>query len=179
MSDNQEEHDDETLETGKKNTSLKNKVASVFSFARSWFIVGLIVIILVGARQIHPGGVKGLVTDTYTRLTIEAEVAERIPRMREYLATLGLGAMCLNNNKKDPTLLTAMKHFAKRHDTMMNNIIVDVKNAGGMTQEQKDLINRTALYEAQDILESSVNMRTTREGLAERLNQGEFDLFER
>ncbi len=140
-----------------------------------WIVLGLVIFVFVGARQLHPGGIRGLLTDFNTEASSSDEVRAFHTKMLNALRPMGAGALCLQEYD-DAELRGALEDYNNRNQAAMRNLINSIEAAGGLSKSEKDLLDRQALREAHSFLGQGSDIERTCKGLAVRFNSGEFDL---
>lgn len=141
-----------------------------------WAIIGLIVLIFVGAQQIHPAGLFGLVRDFTIGLSTSSKVKEPRDRMLATLIPMGAATICLKDYGESVELRRAVTSYSLRNHTGMQKLINEIKVAGGMSRAEKDLLDREAYQESYRFLGEGTTAKNTCFELVGRLNSGEFDI---
>jgi hypothetical protein len=141
-----------------------------------WVAFGLVALVFVGARQLHPGGIRGLLGDFITHEQSNPEIQVLHDTMLVSLKPMGAAAICLKEHSDDANLKNALERYNSRNEGAMIKLIASIEAAGGMSKSEKDLLDRQAFREARSFVGQGVNMESTCGGLAERFNSGEFDL---
>lgn len=141
-----------------------------------WAIIGLVVLVFVGAQQIHPAGLYGLIRDFSIGLLTSAKVKEPRNRMLASLIPMGAATICLKDYGDSDDLRRAVTDFSLRNQAEMKKLINEIEVAGGMSRAEKDLLDREAYQEVYRFLGEGNAARRTCFDLVGRLNSGEFDL---
>ena len=141
-----------------------------------WLTVGIVVLVFVGARQFHPGGIRGLLGDSITSAQTNPEIQAFHNRMLEALKPIGAGALCLKEHRDDADLRNAIQNYNLRNEVAMKELVSSIEAAGGMSRSEKDLLDRQAFREARSFVGKASEMKRVCNNLAKRLNSGEFDL---
>lgn len=102
----------------------------------------------MGARQLHPGELFGLVGDFFTQSTSSTEVQAAQKKMLIVLRPMGAGAICLKDRGDDSTLRSALERNNVRNQAAMKEMIASIEAAGGMSKSEKDFLDRRAYSEA-------------------------------
>lgn len=146
------------------------------SSALGWAAIGLVILVFVGARQLHPGGIRGLLGDFITGASSTAEIQALHDKMLIALRPMGAAAICLKERGDDAKLRGALESYNNRNQAAMRRLVASVEAAGGMSKSEKDLLNRQASREAHSFVGQGADMERTCSALAVRFNSGEFDL---
>lgn len=141
-----------------------------------WVVTGLVILVFVGARQIHPNGLFGLIGDLFTEASTSAAVKEPRDRMLEALVPLGAAAICLKEYGESAELRSAVESHLRRNKEEVQKLTTRVEDAGGMSRAEKDLLDREGYQAAVRFVGQGSAAETTCAGLADRFNAGEFDL---
>lgn len=141
-----------------------------------WITIGIVVLVFVGARQIHPGGIRGLLGDFMTSAQTSSEVEALHDEMLTALKPIGAAALCLKEHSDDPSLRKAIENYNRRNDVAMKDLVASIEAAGGMSRSEKDLLDRQAFREARSFVGKGSEMAFVCDSLARRINSGEFDL---
>ncbi|MDD2933591.1 MAG: hypothetical protein PHO76_06855 [Methylotenera sp.] len=141
-----------------------------------WAIVVIVVLVFVGARQLHPGGIRGLLEDSITSTQTKPEVQTLRDKMLITLKPIGAALLCLKESSDSAELRNAVQNYNHRNDLAMKELVASIKAAGGMSKSEKDLLDRQATREARNFVDKGSEMNHICSGLAERFNSGEFDL---
>lgn len=152
------------------------KPAKKKSSPLGWVTIGLVVLVFVGARQLHPGGIRGLLGDFITGAQSSPEIQALHNKMLVALRPMGAGAICLKEHSDDVNLKNALESYNSRNQAAMKKLIASIEAAGGMSKSEKDLLDRQAFREARSFVGQGADMERTCRGLAERFKSGEFDL---
>jgi hypothetical protein len=83
-------------------TPKKNK-SSLFR----WMIVAVMVVVFVGARQLHPGGIRRLIGDFITESSSNPEVKEFRDKILDSLVPVGAAAICSKEHGENKELSDA------------------------------------------------------------------------
>jgi hypothetical protein len=141
-----------------------------------WAITGLVILVFVGAQQIHPAGLYGLIRDFAIGLSTSSKVKEPRDRMLASLIPMGAAAICLKDYGDSVELRRAVADYSLRNHTGMQKLINEIKVAGGMSRAEKDLIDREAYQESYRFVGEGTTAKSTCFDLVGRLNSGEFDI---
>lgn len=141
-----------------------------------WVTFALVVIVFVGARQLHPGGIRGLIGDFFTESSANSEIKMLRDMMQASLVPIGAAAICLKEHGENAELKDSVIDYNNRNKVMMEKLIALIKAAGGMTKSEKDLLDRQAYREARSLVNHDHDAAKTCKSLASRINSGEFDI---
>lgn len=141
-----------------------------------WAIIGLVVLVFVGAQQIHPAGLYGLIRDFSIGLSTSSEVKEPRDRMLASLIPMGAAAICLKEYGDSVELRSAVADYSHRNQVGMQKLINEIEVAGGMSRAEKDLLDREAYREVYRFVGEGTTAKRTCFDLVDRLNSAEFDI---
>lgn len=141
-----------------------------------WLSFVLVVVTFVGARQLHSGGIRGIVGDFIKESSSNQEIKELRDKMLASLVPVGAAAICLKEHGENVELREAVIAYNNRSRATMEKLVASVKAAGGMSRSEKDLLDRQAYQAARRLVEQDGDPVYTCKGLATRINSGEFDL---
>jgi hypothetical protein len=140
-----------------------------------WMIFAFVVVVFVGARQLHPGGIRGLIGDFVTESSSNQEVKRLRDKMLASLVQIGAAAICLKEYGENAGLKDAVIKYNDRNQAMMHQLVASIQTTGGMSESEKGLLDRQAYREARRLIDQGHNAKQTCSGLADRINSGEFD----
>ncbi|WP_041281958.1 hypothetical protein [Desulfohalobium retbaense] len=140
-----------------------------------WIAIGIVALIFVGARQIHPRGVRGLLGDLIVSAQSSPEIEAIHDKMLTALKPIGAAALCLKHSD-DPGIHKAVEKYNRRNSAELKKLVNTIKAEGGMSQSEKDLLDRQAMQEARKFIDKGSKRDTVCDNLEFRLNSGEFDL---
>jgi hypothetical protein len=135
----------------------------------------LVVLIFVGARQFTAGGIRQLIGDFITESSLNPRVKELSDEMLTAFIPIGAAAICLNEYGKNAGLKKASVAYNNRNRAAMERLIASIKAAGGMSNSEKDLVDRKVYQQARHLLDQGHHTRRACDRLANRINSGEFD----
>lgn len=136
-------------------------------------IMAVIAMIFIGARQLHPGGIRWLISDFITNSSSNTEVKIFREKILNYLIPIGASAICMKEHGENTELTGAVMNYAERNEAPLKKLIDLAKAAGGMSKSEKDLLDRQAYSESRRFIDQNINACSV---LAARINSGEFDL---
>lgn len=146
------------------------------SSALGWVTIGLVILVFVGARQIHPGGILGLLGDFFTEASSSSEIQALHDKFLIALRPMGAGAICIKEHGDDGRLRGALESYNSRNQAAMKKLVASIEATGGMSKSEKDLLDRQAFREARSFVGQGADMERICSGLSDRFNSGEFDL---
>ncbi len=146
------------------------------SLRLGWVPVVLVVIVFVGARQLHPGGIRGLIGDFATKSSSNSEVKALSDRMLASLVPIGAAAICLKKHGENADLMDAAVKYNNRNEVAMQEPASEIEAAGGMSHDEKDLLDREGYRSARSLLGKGLGAEQGCSNLAVRINSGESDL---
>lgn len=148
------------------------------SLRLGWILVVLVLnaIVFVGARQLHPGGIRGLIGDFITRSSASPEIKALSDRMLASLVPIGAAAICVKEYGEHVDLMDAAVKYNNRNEVAMQELVSETEAAGGMSHDEKDLLDREAYRAARSLIGRGPNAEQVCGNLAVRINSGEFDL---
>ena len=153
-----------------------DKPKKIKSSSLGWITFALVVVVFVGARQLHPGGIRGLIGNFVTESSSNTEVKALRVKMLASLVPIGAAAICLKEHGGNAELKDSVISYNNRNKAMMQKLVASIEAAGGMTKSEKDLLDRQAYQEARSLVYHGQNTGHTCNGLAGRINSGEFDI---
>ena len=136
----------------------------------------IVIFVFVGARQLHSGGIRGLMEDFFTEKSSKPEIHALRDKILATLRPMGVGLICFKEHGKDAGLRSALESYNKRNQEAMKKLVASIEARGGMSKSEKDLLDRQAYREARSLTGRGLDMDRTCNGLGERFNSGEFDL---
>lgn len=146
-----------------------------FSPVTNWAVIGIFLVLSVGAQHFFPGTVYGIVRDTLIRNAMSPGIEILEKEMLTYLLPIGATAICLNEYGENATLSAATESYIARAKLAADKLVIKVASAGGMSARQKDLINREAYWQAEKFVGKGPSARQLCVTLASRIRAGEFD----
>ena len=141
-----------------------------------WTTFALVVVVFVGARQLHPGGIWGFIRDFVIESSSNTEVKELRDKMLASLVPVGAAAICLKEQGENAELKDAAINYNNRNQASMQKLVALIEAAGGMSKSEKDFLDRQAYREARGFVDQGRSAEHICNGLANRINSGEFDL---
>lgn len=155
----------------------EHKSKKSLRLGRIWVVVIVInVVVFVGARQLHPGGIRGLIGDFATKSSSSPEIKALSDRMLASLVPIGAAAICLKEQGENAGLMDAAIKYNSRNEVAMQELVSEIEAAGGMSPDEKDLIDREAYRAAHDLLNRGSGAEQGCSNLAVRISSGEFDI---
>jgi hypothetical protein len=146
------------------------------SFPTAWIIPSVFLFILVGAQQIRPGGISGMLRDLAIRSTASQEMRTLQDEMVFALVPMGAAAFCAKEHDNSPDLREAVYNYNLRNEAAMKDFVDSIKAAGNLSQAEKKFIDRRAYREAREFVGQGQAMVSICGSLPKRFNMGEFDL---
>ncbi|MDH5652877.1 MAG: hypothetical protein OEZ39_13555 [Gammaproteobacteria bacterium] len=143
-------------------------------FSRGWVIFVIVVAIFVGARLIHPGGIRGIVGDFIIESNSNPKTQVLRDKMLKSVIPIGAAALCMKKHGEIPGLENAMIKYNKRNESKMKRLISDIEALGGLSKSEKDLLDRMAYRKAEEFIGLDSRQRCL--VLPNRFNSGEFDI---
>lgn len=140
-----------------------------------WIPIVVVAVIFIGARMLHPEGVRGIISDATAEVTSNQEQGDRQEMMR-YLTTLGAAAMCIKNHGDNEMLSNAVKDYNSRNSNAANELVQRIKESGGMSRAEKDLVDRQAYREAVKLYNDVRNSGRPHSELARRIESRMYDI---
>lgn len=135
----------------------------------------IVAVIFVGARQIHSGGIWGIIGDSVTEASTDPDTAPVRARMLKGIFPVTAAAICFDQYGEMAGLKDAVVGFNTRHEDAMQRDVAAIEALGGMSNNEKDMLKRQAYVRAEDLLGQGAEVERACSSLIARLNSGEFD----
>ncbi|MDH5433593.1 MAG: hypothetical protein OEY19_06575 [Gammaproteobacteria bacterium] len=153
---------------------MKDETKKKGFFSRGWVTFVIIVTIFVGARLIHPGGIKGIITDFFIESNSNSKTQELRDEMLESFIPIGAAMLCMKKHGKITGLENAIIEYNNRNESEMKRLISDIEALGGLSKSEKDLLDRMVYSKAEKMI--GLDSRKFCLTLAKRFDSGEFDI---
>ncbi len=141
-----------------------------------WIVPALVVVVFVGARQLHPGGIWGIARDAFSEKSSNPRTEQLREKLLKSLLPIGASAMCMKRFGENPDIAAAAAAYNARNDIAMKNLIAEIEALGGLAASEKDLLDRKAYRAAAELLDDGQGARENCKTLSDRINAHEFDL---
>lgn len=141
-----------------------------------WVIFVIMVVVFVGARQLHPGGIWGIIRDFAIESTSSREIKGLRDKMLKFFIPIGAAAICLKEYGENEELRSAIINYNNRNEARIQKLDFLIKAEGGMRNSEKDLLDRNAYQNARLLVGHGQSAESTCYQLARRINSKEFDL---
>src|SRR3972149_1911255 len=96
-----------------------DKPKKIKSSLLGWTTFALVVVVFVGARQLHPGGIWGFIRDFVIESSSNTEVKELRDKMLASLVPVGAAAICLKEQGENAELKDAAINYNNRNQPGM------------------------------------------------------------
>ena len=141
-----------------------------------WIIPASVVLFFVGARQLHPGGILGLIGDALTEPSSNSKTEQLRDSLLRSLIPIGASAICMETFSENADIEAAAVAYNARNESEMKSLVAKIEALGGMSKDEKHLLDRKAYRAARELLNMGHGANENCKALPDRINAGEFDL---
>jgi hypothetical protein len=134
-----------------------------------WVVLSLIVGVLVGVSAL---GIWGNVT----KRSSNPQMDRLQERLLKSLVPIGAAAICIETFGETPDIMAAATAYNTRNEGAMRSLLAEIDALGGLSSEEKDLLDRKGDKAAKEFLDEGPGARENCNALPARINAHEFDL---
>lgn len=97
-------------------------------------------------------------------------------RLLKSLVPIGAAAICIETFGETPDIMAAATAYNTRNEGAMRSLLAEIDALGGLSSEEKDLLDRKGDKAAKEFLDEGPGARENCKRLPERISAREFDL---